>query len=93
MRDVSQVVQSIHDLLAVGRIGPSDREVVDEFQRYREQAAARLTAFWEALDDSDEYRALQLAEEDTRLPDFIAHLHLRGGRTVAAFAERHAGRV
>jgi len=76
MRDITRVAQAVSDLLPTEGMGPTDRHLVLTFVRWREEAASRLSAFTAALDAGDEYRALQIAEMEPPLPDFVAYLGL-----------------
>lgn len=76
MRELTRVVQAVCDLLATEGMGPADRPLVLAFIRWRQEAASRLAAFIAALEAGDDFRALQLAEMEPPLPDFISHLGL-----------------
>lgn len=83
MREVMSVVDAIRDLLpAGGRLPSGDLNeakakagaLAEAYARWRGQAASRLESFAITLEAGDEYQALQLAEFEPRLPDFIAQL-------------------
>ena len=76
MREVIRVVHAICDQVPTGGMMPADRDLFTSFIQWREQTAMRLKEVMAALDEGDEYRALQLSEVEPRLPGFMAHLGL-----------------
>lgn len=89
MREVMNVVDAIRGLLPTGLAHSSAEGLAASYAQWRAQAASRLESFAITLQAGDEYQALQLAEFEPRLPDFIAQLTFPEEDQWADYCRKH----
>ena len=89
MKAVSQIIQAIRASLKEDAVLPSSEKAAADYARLCEQAQQRLDIVALMLQKGSEYQALQAAEEEPSLLDFVGQLSFGDERAWLEFCDNH----
>lgn len=93
MKAVSQTIQAVRAALKEEAVLPATEKAATDYAHFCEQAQQRLETVAMMLQKGSDYQALQVAEEEPSLLEFVGQLSFGDEKAWQTFCEEHALKV